>query len=58
MERIGGKYLEECTIVASSKISEDKQFQRELWERTWKILKPWTNENGHSFMNTVNLSIR
>ncbi|GFQ91461.1 hypothetical protein TNCT_18261 [Trichonephila clavata] len=58
MERIGGKYLEECSIVASSKISEDKQFQQELWEKTWKVLKPWTNDNGHCFMNTISLSIR
>ncbi|GFY14761.1 hypothetical protein TNCV_648041 [Trichonephila clavipes] len=58
MERIGGKYLEECTTVASSKISEDKMFQQELWEKTWKVLKPWTNDNGHCFMNTISLSIR
>ncbi|GFT56646.1 hypothetical protein NPIL_331691 [Nephila pilipes] len=57
MERIGGKYLEECTTVASSKISEDKQLQLDLWKRTWKVLQPWTNNNGHSLMNTSHLSI-
>lgn len=50
MEHVGGKYLEECRVVASSKISENKCLQMELWERTWKTLHPWLSENGYNFL--------
>ncbi|CAL1283196.1 unnamed protein product [Larinioides sclopetarius] len=51
MEHVGGKYLEECRVVAPSKISDDKHLQMELWERTWKALHPWLGENGYNFIN-------
>ncbi|GIY78939.1 hypothetical protein CDAR_546841 [Caerostris darwini] len=58
MEGTGGKYLEECSTVTSSKVSEDKQLQKELWELTWKVLHPWMSDNGYYFMNTSVLPVR
>ncbi|GIY99446.1 short-chain dehydrogenase TIC 32, chloroplastic [Caerostris extrusa] len=58
MEGTGGKYLEECSTVTSSKVSEDKQLQKELWELTWKVLHPWMSDNGYYFMNTSALTVR
>lgn len=46
MEGVGGKYLEECTPVISSKISQDIHLQKKLWKRTLLLLKPWLKENN------------
>lgn len=46
MEGIGGKYLEECKPVPSSKVSQDVHLQKELWEKTLALLKPWLKDNS------------
>ncbi|XP_023229739.1 dehydrogenase/reductase SDR family member on chromosome X-like [Centruroides sculpturatus] len=41
LEKIGGKYLEECTITNSNAYSLSEKHQELLWNLTWKLLKPW-----------------
>lgn len=43
LEKIGGKYLEECTIKNSSVYSLSKEHQDYLWDFTWNLLRPWLN---------------
>jgi len=54
MEGIGGKYLEECTPVISSKISRNVYQQKELWEKTVSLLKPWLKEKTLKFSQGMN----
>ncbi|KAG8199685.1 hypothetical protein JTE90_022135 [Oedothorax gibbosus] len=49
MEGVGGKYLEECKIVNSSKISQIDSVQKELWKYTWNALRAWMAENDFLF---------
>lgn len=49
MEGVGGKYLEECKIVNSSKISQIDSVQKELWKYTWNALRAWMADNDFLF---------
>ena len=53
MEGVGGKYLEECTEVVSSKISRDINLQKKLWKTTLLLLKPWLNENHSKLIQSI-----
>ncbi|CAG2108959.1 unnamed protein product [Medioppia subpectinata] len=44
LEGIGGKYLEDCAIIRSSGFSINRQFQDQLWLKTWSALKDWTKD--------------
>jgi len=35
---VSGKYLEDCSIIKSSKFSYDSQVQTQLWNKTWHYL--------------------
>ncbi|RWR99858.1 dehydrogenase-like protein [Dinothrombium tinctorium] len=41
MEGVGGKYLEDCSIVNSSAFSYNIEAQNKLWNETLNMLKPW-----------------
>lgn len=41
LDDVGGKYLEDCSIIKSSKQSYDQNCQNELWDKTFNYLQPY-----------------
>lgn len=44
LERLGGKYIEDCKITKPSNYSRNIQVQNLLWNETWRHLKPWLED--------------
>lgn len=44
LERLGGKYIEDCKVTKPSNYSRNIQMQNLLWNETWRLLKPWLED--------------